>query len=155
MHYLIRHGETGGNRLNRANEGDRGLPLNPDGERQAALLHERLAEVGVDFRVPAAVSNQVRTQQTAELAGFSTFVVNRFLGEVPTDEPERYVDDIKRGQVPHEAIEAALKLFENPPVEQICFTHGGLIMGAFALQSPAESLYMPPFGSITPISLRL
>jgi probable phosphoglycerate mutase len=59
---LIRHGETAWNAERRL-QGHLDIPLNPEGERQAALLAEALAPEHIDL---VASSDLARARQTAE-----------------------------------------------------------------------------------------
>jgi probable phosphoglycerate mutase len=59
---LIRHGETAWNAERRL-QGHLDIPLNPEGERQAALLAEALAPERIDL---VASSDLARARQTAE-----------------------------------------------------------------------------------------
>jgi broad specificity phosphatase PhoE len=61
---LARHGETPWNAEGRY-QGQIDIPLSPVGERQAALLSERLADVGITRAVASPLS---RARRTAEVA---------------------------------------------------------------------------------------
>jgi|GEM_PF-3838298 len=72
-HLLVRHAQTDANRLNRAMYGKYGAPINDAGRRQAEKLHQELVKLGIDLNVePVAVSELLRTAQTAEAAGGSS-----------------------------------------------------------------------------------
>lgn len=80
----------------------------------------------------AATSTMLRTSETAVCAGFDP----RHLVAYPIlDEVQKSRDFIElrtmldAGIVPPEAIEAAYRVLENPPQEEIWFTHGLVIAG--------------------------
>lgn len=62
---LVRHGETEWSRAGR-HTGQTDIPLTADGERKAASLHPRFAELHPDLILCSPLS---RAQRTAELAG--------------------------------------------------------------------------------------
>lgn len=87
MRYLlIRHGKTDANRLTRAAFGKEGAPLNKLGVSQAKKLRKQLLARGFDLATePVAVSELLRTSQTAQEAGLQ---INTYslLNEVKTPE---------------------------------------------------------------------
>ena len=80
----------------------------------------------------AATSTMLRTSETALCAGFdpSHLVAYPILDEVPKmREFAELRAMLDAGIVPPEAIEAAYRVLENPPQEEIWFTHGLVIAG--------------------------
>jgi len=131
MKYLvIRHGKTGGTRLNRPLFGKEGAPLVEEGREQAQMLGEMLREKSIaTTTLPVAVSELIRTRQTAMEAGFPEehLQTSSLLNEIHTADPHKTVEMIGRGELPQEALVAAKKLLSNPPQETIWFTHGLVI----------------------------
>ncbi|WP_448379808.1 histidine phosphatase family protein [Gloeomargarita sp.] len=61
--YLVRHGETDWNRQGQF-QGQRDIPLNANGQRQATQTQQLLAQVALDFAVTSPLR---RSRQTAEM----------------------------------------------------------------------------------------
>src|SRR5207302_6657304 len=119
-HFLIRHGKTDANRMTRAVYGKQGAPLNDEGIQQAKILRWKLAQCNATLsNEPTAVSEFLRTQQTAEVAGLKNIVINSLLNEVNTPDLQKTTKAIQKGIVAPEAIAAAKKLLANPPKEKI------------------------------------
>lgn len=82
--------------------------------------------------VNAATSTMLRTRQTAMSAGFSEERLRSYavLDEAPQ---ARELAELRAmldvGMVPPEAIEAAYRVLERPPKEDVWFTHGLVIAG--------------------------
>ena len=127
MRLVIRHGKSEGTRLNRDLFGKQGASLSEVGTKQAKELHFELVKIGVDFNLPVAVSELLRTHQTAELAGFSNMGVCPDLNEINTPNPPETIKNLTKGIIAPEALAAAKKLIASPPTESIWFTHGMLI----------------------------
>jgi hypothetical protein len=89
---------------------------------------------------PVAVSELLRTKQTAEIAGFKTININPLLNEVNTPDPVHTKELIKQKILPEEALAAAKALLSNPPKEGVWVTHG-LVIAALEqllkIQAPA------------------
>lgn len=125
---LIRHGKTDANRLARAAFGRAGAPLNDEGRQQALKLTKELEARSIDLSTqPAAVSELLRTEETARAAGLQRIVVNPLLNEVNTSNPQNTLDLVAQGKLPEEAIKAAKAIISNPPKQKIWVTHGLLI----------------------------
>lgn len=154
-YYLIRHGKTDANRTTRAAYGKQGAPLNDEGRQQAGTLHETLLALGIDPRNEvAAVSELLRTQQTAELAGLKKTVTTSMLNEVNTPDPQKTTDDLKRGILAEEAVVAAKNLLAHPPKERLWVTHGQLIAAILAeLKQISPNKFIPDFCEVTAIDL--
>lgn len=125
MKYLvIRHGKTDANRLTRAVFGKAGAPLNDEGQVQAKKLKSKLKSIGIDDTTPVAVSELLRTHETATYAGLKNITINPLLNEVNTSDPQRTLDLVAEGKLPQEAIKAAEAIINNPPKEKVWVTHG-------------------------------
>ncbi|HVV26080.1 MAG TPA: phosphoglycerate mutase family protein [Candidatus Saccharimonadales bacterium] len=94
---LIRHGKTDANRLTRATFGKQGAPLNDQGIFQAKKLREQLLARGIDLAtVTVAVSELLRTTQTAQYAGLKNITAYALLNEVKTPDPRHTQQLIKK-----------------------------------------------------------
>ncbi len=131
MKYLIiRHAKTDANRLTRAVFGKSGAPINDEGKQQAAGLRHELTRLNIDIETePVAVSELLRTKQTAELAGFKNITVNPLLNEVNTADPKHTLELVAQGKLPEETIVAAKAILANPPKQKIWVTHGLVMAG--------------------------
>lgn len=152
---LIRHAKSEGNRFDRHLFGVKGAPLDKTGISQAEKLHSKLADTKTDFTQTVAVSEMIRTQQTAETAGFLKTRSYKLLNEVHHGLSK---DQLKvllaEKRVPEQAITAAKKLLSNPPAEAVWFTHGMLIAAiAEVLNIPKSELYIPDMATISEITL--
>jgi broad specificity phosphatase PhoE len=121
---VIRHGKTDANRLTRAVFGKAGAPLNDEGQVQAKKLKSKLKSIGIDDTTPVAVSELLRTHETATYAGLKNITINPLLNEVNTSDPQRTLDLVAEGKLPQEAIKAAEAIINNPPKEKVWVTHG-------------------------------
>lgn len=132
---VIRHGLSEANNINNFGTpafGNFDAPLMEQGRASARRLRRVLPlNYGINLSsTPAATSELLRTQQTAKLAGFKTLQSYTLLNEVDRGlslEDKRAVK--ATGVIPKEAIDAANDLLNDPPEEQIWFTHGLLIAG--------------------------
>jgi len=137
MTLVIRHSLSEAN--NRANVGTPAFasaeaPLMDGGRIIAGVLGITLHEnYHIDTSEAfAATSTMLRTPETAMCAGFdpSHLVAYPILDEVPKmREFAELRAMLDAGIVPPEAIEAAYRVLENPPQEEIWFTHGLVIAG--------------------------
>lgn len=151
---LIRHAATDANRLTRALEGKHGAPLNEAGRNQAAKLQQVLVKQGVDLSQPVAVSDFIRTQETARLAGFTNLNVNKLIDEINTSDPKRTQEGVEQGKLPKEAIEAAQSILQNLPAERVWVTHGLVITALLmALDQSDHEHFIPAQASITEIEI--
>lgn len=135
MKYLvIRHGQTDANRLNRIAFGKEGAPINDLGVVYAKELGKKLAILGIDISNEfVAVSELLRTKQTAEVAGFINLKINPMLNEINTDDPQRTLELVSQAKLPAQAIIAAKAILANPPEEKIWVTHG-LVIAALLVE---------------------
>jgi len=140
MHYLlIRHAQTDANRLNRALYGKRGAPINDAGRQQAEKLRVQLTQLGIAPTEPVAVSELLRTAQTAEAAGLQRLVVYAVLNEVSTPDPFKTNQLIAQGHIPEEARAAARRILAHPPKELIWVTHGQVIAALMEALGQADA----------------
>ncbi len=148
---VVRHGLSEAN--NRNNLGNlafasKDAPLMAKGRIQARSLGERLRTkhfAGIDSIV--ATSELLRTKETANFAGFVATHPYESLNEV-----EHGVDlaalreMLDRKVLPIPAIEAAEALLNNPPTEDIWFTHGLVIAGLSQVLGIAQDeRFIPKF----------
>jgi hypothetical protein len=156
QYLLIRHAKTDANRLTRAAFGKKGAPINGLGLRQAQKLATELRRRGIDTdKERVAVSELLRTRQTAESAGFKNISVNSVLNEVKTSDPQRTQELLAKAQLPYEAIAAARTILSNPPAEKIWITHGQVIAAILVelgLSNPNK--LEPDFCEITEVILK-
>ncbi|MCB9823297.1 histidine phosphatase family protein [Candidatus Nomurabacteria bacterium] len=153
---IIRHAKSVGGRHDKHLYPKEGAPLSDQGLKDVSKIRDYLIELGVDIESePVAVSELIRTRQTAEVAGFKTIKSYSVLNEVNTGlSPEELERMLQIKLVPKEAIDRAKKLLENPPLENIWVTHGLLVAGlAELLRIPKEQLYIPDMASVTEITL--
>ena len=152
---LIRHAESTGNRYDRHLFGSEGAPLSGLGQSQARELGQKLEEHGIDMYQRVATSELIRTQQTAQLAGFENRIVYSSLNEIRHGLDRETIENlIKQKKVTPAALNAARKILHNPPTEYLWFTHGMLIAAIGELLEIAKNeLFIPDFASITKITL--
>ena len=154
--YIIRHAKSLGNRRNRATFGVKGAGLSVEGVNTAKKLKKALADLGIDAnKEPVAVSELIRTRQTAEQAGFKRITTTPLLNEVDSGlQPDTLDRMLLNKAVPKAAIAAAKKLLKHPPAEQVWVTHGLLIAGlAHELNIPVHKLFVPEMASITTLTI--
>ncbi len=131
---LIRHAKTDANRLTRIAFGKEGAPINSTGEQQSLKLGVRLAKLGIDMtNEVVAVSELLRTRQTAESAGFKHLSVRSILNEVNTDNPQRTLELVAQAKLPKQAVTVAKAIIANPPNEKLWVTHG-LVIAAILVE---------------------
>lgn len=156
MRYLlIRHGKTDANRLTRAAFGIEGALLNEEGMQQARDLGLLLKKRGIDLGATAvAVSELLRTRQTAEVAGFIDISTNSLLNEVNTGNPAQTLELVAHGELPKEAQQAARALLAKPPSQPVWVTHG-LVIAALLVEldmSDSEH-FIPSFCEVIEIDI--
>lgn len=151
--FLIRHAKSIGGRFDRHLFPKEGAPLSDQGIEDAKLLKVDLHDKKIDLSQTVAVSELIRTKQTAVYAGFKYLKTYPTLNEIDSRLLPAELDEmIKNKGVPERAITAAQKLLENPPEEDVWVTHGMLIAGiGHVLQIPTADLYIPAMTSITRI----
>lgn len=144
--YVIRHGETGVKRGERSQYGKTGPPIDAQGKKQSIELGKKLVDLGVEISSePVAVSEYLRTRQTAELAGFKSLHENPLLNEVFTGlTPGELKSLLERKQLPDVVLEKARAILDNPPVEKVWITHGLVIMGLRQLLGTQADPFDPP-----------
>lgn len=135
MTLVIRHGLSEAN--NRHNFGNLAFasseaPLMREGLVQAIEAREHLNTLRdmSKFDDYVAVSSMLRTQQTASAMGLHRQIIYPELREVPHGiEPLRLRTMLDAGELPDTALQTAERILENPPREEIWFTHGLVIAG--------------------------
>jgi broad specificity phosphatase PhoE len=152
---LIRHGKTDANRLTRAAFGKQGAPLNMVGISQTKKLRKQLLNYGFDLATePVAVSELLRTAQTAQYAGLQNVKAYSLLNEVKTPDPRHTQRLIEKKVLPAEATKAARKLLANPPKGRIWVTHGLIIAALLQELGKLErGTFIPGFCEIIEIDL--
>lgn len=153
---IIRHAKSLGSRHDRHLYPKEGAPLSKEGFKDAEKLKAEFLKRGVDIkREPVAVSELIRTRQTAEAAGFTSLSEYEVLNEVNSGLGPTVLDQmIENKQVPKKAIEAAKKLLARPPKENIWVTHGMLIAAlAEELGIPKNELFIPSMTSIIEVEI--
>ncbi len=150
LRFVIRHGETGVRRNDRKLHGIHGPPLNNEGKIQAQRLHTEFVKLNIDPRYhPVAVSEFLRTKQTAEEAGFLLVTQYKILNEISTglkqNDLKKFIND---RQLPQIVLDKAKELLDRPPKEKIWITHGLVIMGLHQLLGISEKPFDPPKGTI-------
>lgn len=124
---VIRHGHSEANSKGIDTPWDKMFaPLDERGKRESRQLGELLLrEYGFDVSQSVAVSDLLRAQQTAEYAGFENTtpydVLNEVRGEFASVD---WREEMKHGIIPDSVREAGHRLLENPPAEEIWFSHG-------------------------------
>jgi hypothetical protein len=133
--YVIRHGfSTANNRDNIGTMafGAKNASLEDEGidqaERGAEKLHN---EYAIKPKViPVAVSQLLRTRETAQVMGFRQIKPYALLNEVEHEMNGRALRILlDGGGLPNAAIHAAKSLIDNPPSEKVWVTHGLIIAG--------------------------
>lgn len=120
--------------MHRAVFGVEGAPINQTGIKQAMLLNEELKKNGIHIETEAvAVSELLRTRQTAETAGFKNVRVNSILNEININDPELTLKLVAEAKLPKRAIDTAKTILANPPKEKIWITHG-LVIAALLVE---------------------
>lgn len=152
---LIRHAKTDANRLTRITFGKKGAPINDIGKRQAQVLGRRLAKLEIDTSIAiVAVSELLRTKQTAEIAGFKHIKVNSVLNEINTNNPHKTQELVTQAKLPGRAIIAAREILADPPKEKIWITHGLVIAAIlFELGLSDPQNFIPDYCEIREIEI--
>ena len=97
--------------------------------RELGQVLRHVYQVNVDEEV-VATSRLLRTQETAEVAGFRRIVVNSLLDEATTGLSFEEIIEARRTRIaPHTAITVAEAILENPPEQGVWITHGLVIVG--------------------------
>ena len=153
--YVIRHGHTGVKRAKRGEFGVEGPPLSELGRQQAAALKQKLTELGIDPNTePVAVSELIRTHQTADLAGFKNLIVKPVLNEVQTGLPhEEFIKLFMAEKVAPAVLRRAQQVLDNPPAERVWVMHGLLIIGLRELLGVKAQPFDPEFCSILQLNI--
>ncbi|MEO7617210.1 MAG: phosphoglycerate mutase family protein [Candidatus Saccharibacteria bacterium] len=160
--YLVRHGLSEAN--NRDNIGtpafaSTGAPLMELGREHARKAGvELVQDWSHDPLMPVAVSELLRTQETAFEAGFvrqKTYpILNESYSELDYPALRQLLDD---GDLPAAAFESARLLLADPPLEKVWFTHGLVIAGVCDILGIADQFdsLIPRFGEIRKIEIML
>jgi len=156
---IVRHGISEAN--NRNNVGTMAF-ANPNAPLMG-LGREQAKDLGVEMVIargfssdePIAVSELVRVQETARLAGFYTTRAYPGLNEAVHGLP---LDDLRtllgKGELPPKAIVQAETLLNNPPEERIWISHGLVIAGLCqALGIYQDKRLIPAFCEIRELDL--
>lgn len=153
--FVVRHGFTGVNRDQRDAFGAQGPPLDELGRKQAVELNKALIQLGIDPNTePVAISELLRTKQTAELAGFTNMQVRPVLNEVQTGlEPETLKEMLQKRDCPEAVLERARQLLANPPDERVWVAHGLLIIGLHEVLGISRDPYIPEFCEIIQLDI--
>lgn len=149
---IIRHAKASGGRHDKHLFPKEGAPLSDEGRKAILGLKDELERLGIDVaNEPVAISELLRTRQTAELAGFKNIIEYASLNEIETGlGPEELAGVIAQKIIPEVASAAARKLLKYPPRENVWVTHGMLIAGiAEVLDIPSSKLYIPEMASAT------
>jgi len=157
---MIRHALSEVNNFDNVGAPVRGAenaPLARQGRLQAAQLGDKLKNVyGMDVtRTPAAVSEFLRTRQTAERSGFLILEPYPVLNEFRADDWPKILADLRSGNLPPELKALAWDLLANPPKEDIWFTHGVLMTAVchiLGIKRDDGRIY-PNFCEIIPITI--
>lgn len=149
---VVRHGLSEANVSTLPAYGKNDAPLMAHGIAHAAEAGLILrSEYGVDpSKDPAAASNMLRSQQTAQVIGFSAVKHYAVLNEVNTPKSPALRIHLDMEEIIPEARRAAELVLENPPEEKIWFTHGYLIAALCDLTGADTSglRFIPRFGEI-------
>ncbi|MDB5163920.1 MAG: hypothetical protein JWS12_538 [Candidatus Saccharibacteria bacterium] len=149
---VIRHGLSEAN--NRNNVGmlafaSKDAPLMEQGRQQARELTAILRiEHDIDTaKTPVATSELLRTQQTAEEAGFTNISIYPVLNEVAHGIALPGLREmLDQKKLPDVALQAAHAILENPPAEDIWVTHGLVIASLCQVLDVArEDRFIPRF----------
>lgn len=153
---LIRHAKATGGRHDRHLFPKAGAPLSDEGKNAALALRPILKQLGIDTEnESAAVSQLIRTSQTAQILGFKNLHKYAVLNEIDTGlGPEELDSVLAKKAVPDIARKAAQVLLHHPPHERVWITHGMLIAAlAEELGIPKNTLYIPEMASAIEISI--
>lgn len=155
MKYLvIRHAKTDASNQTRAAFGKAGAPLSEIGRNQAKELGERLKSLGVDYDMPVAVSELIRTHETANAAGFADLHVTPLLNEVAITDPVQVREFVEEKKLPQAALDAAKAIIKNPPQEKIWVTHGPVIAAIQELLGRGENVsFIPDYCEVREIEI--
>lgn len=129
--------------------------LTGSGMQQARKLGSRLVEeYGIDILQSVAVSELLRTQQTATEAGFVDMNSYAILDEVRGVG----IADLRRfresGELPIAAVKKAEAILEEPPKESVWFSSGFVIASlCVTLGIPREDRLIPDFCGITNLKI--
>ncbi len=132
---VIRHGLSEAN--NRDNVGTlafaaKDAPLMDKGREQATERAARLpGDYGINPQTTAvAISNLLRTRETAEVMGFQQITPYESLNEVEHGlEGVALRTMLDAGQLPSAALGAAETILRQPPSQEVWITHGLVIAG--------------------------
>ena len=152
---LIRHElSEANNRDNWGTEafGHADASLMPLGAERAPRIGYILeTQHGIDLSyAQVAVSAMRRTQETARYAGLQHAVVYPELNELSLTFDE-IIEGKQRSTPPTRAIEQIQPLLDNPPHENIWFTHGFVIATICHVRGLAYDRFIPRFGEIRTI----
>lgn len=149
---VVRHALSEANNQESLAFGTKTAHLMPAGVDRAKELGDELRNTfGIDTKTePVAVSELLRTQQTAKVAGFRVRMIYSALNEVETGlEYPELREYLMAKRLPPKALEAAQRVLENPPLETIWVAHGLVIAGLTELLGVADGQrFIPKFCEI-------
>lgn len=149
---LVRHGLAEANDRNSPAFGQADAPLMSLGIEQAMGSGANLVRYyGIDLqRDEAAASLMRRSQQSAQVAGFTVVRNYAVLNEVDVPKTPELRAILDRGEIIPEARKAAEAVLADPPVEKVWFTHGYLFATLCELTGvDTRGLrFIPRFGEI-------
>lgn len=129
----------------------------PKGRQQARDTGLALvATYGLDPQsTSAAASDMLRSQQTAEVAGFREIISYAVLNEVNIPKTPKLKAILEACEIVPEARAAAEAVLTNPPAEQVWFTHGYLIAALCELTGAdtSDRRFIPSFGEVRELSI--
>lgn len=151
---LIRHANAGMSDKARLAYGKAGPPIRDIKDANITKLHQQLIKLQVDFNnEPIAVSEMLRTKQTATVAGLAILNPYAILNEIDTGDIDNTLRLMALGEVPAEAIKAANTIINNPPKERIWVTHGLLIAALqLATKTSNPNHFEPDYCEISEIT---
>lgn len=152
---VIRHAQSEANRTTRPAFGEAGAQLTKGGINQCFNLGVVLIAMGVDRKDEAvAVSEKIRTQQTARHVGFIWTEIYPILNEVSTNIPPLdLLVQLHKGQLPFEAIARAESILDDPPEERIWITHGLVIAGLREVLGMRSEPLVPGFCEVEEMTI--
>ena len=149
---VVRHGLSFANDKNSAAFGSPEAKLLPQGQEQGQAVGRNLQEFyGIQPELTAAAASEmIRSEQTAQHAGFCTVNNYAVLNEVDVPKTPELRKVLDRGEVIQEARQAAELLLANPPQERVWFSHGYLIAALCDVTGVDTTglRFIPRFGEI-------
>jgi hypothetical protein len=130
--------------------------LHTIGRSQSRQLGGTLASLGYNLSTPVAASQLNSAVQTAHFAGFTTINQYAILNEYPIEDNKiEFLKSIKNQSIPKPLLQYAQAILNNPPPEQIIFTHALVIAAISRLADLILPRPRPSYTQITKISIWL